>query len=181
MIGPSQGDCLGFSECHLLWGLLGSNSVSGWGLAGKVSVGVPGKCYQGNWTSCLCLPFRFQSGSCWNYKIKRTMVVIMKKENKSTGKTIKQSVVVVEPDSRIFGRILSSYVVWTLLLFLFFSKQALPMQFKLALNLLPCLAYCEPFSIRKILIIKSNSKYIITEGLPMECMSGCSWKKISQE
>lgn len=64
----------------------------------------------------------------------------MKKENKSADKAIKQNVVVVEPDSRIFGRILSSYVVWTFLLSLFSSKQAFPMQFKLALNLLLWLA-----------------------------------------
>lgn len=59
-----------FQNIICLWGLLGSNSLCGWCLAWNGSVGVPGKCYQGNWTSCSCLFFHRQSGSCWNIKLK---------------------------------------------------------------------------------------------------------------
>lgn len=111
MIGPSQGDCLGIPEYHLLMGSAGFQQYV-W-----LMLGMKWKC----WGTGQVLPrqldivfMSFLPLSVWlmlKYKIKRTIVVIMKKENKRAGKAIKQNVVVVEPDSRIFERILSSYVV----------------------------------------------------------------------
>lgn len=111
MIGPSQGDWLGIPEYHLLMESAGFQQYV-W-----LMLGMKWKC----WGTRQVLPrqldivfMSFLPSSVWlmlKYKIKRTIVVIMKKENKSAGKAIKQNVVVVEPDSRIFERILSSYVV----------------------------------------------------------------------
>lgn len=102
---------MGIPEYHLLMGSAGFQQYV-W-----LMLGMKWKC----WGTGQVLPrqldmvfMSFLPPSVWlmlKYKIKRTIVVIMKKENKSAGKAIKQNVVVVEPDSRIFERILSSYVV----------------------------------------------------------------------